>query len=110
MIGTRKRSKKLGCAAATARRGLFEGRVRVDFAREVGGAGGVVGGVDAAPAETDDSAGSGVVCPDPLGVLLVVEVGRAMGRVLGRRERLATGWKSPVGAMARSARGRRAKA
>ena len=56
MIGTRKRSKKLGCAAATARRGLFEGRVRVDFAREVGGPGGVAGGVDAAPVETVVSA------------------------------------------------------
>jgi hypothetical protein len=29
--------------------------------------------------------------------------------VIGRRERLATGWKSPVGAMARGARGRRLK-
>jgi hypothetical protein len=33
MIGTRKRSKKLGCAAATVRRGRFDGRVRLDFVR-----------------------------------------------------------------------------
>lgn len=37
--------------------------------------------------------------------------GAGLGRgVTGRRERLATAWKSPVGAMARGARGRRAKA
>ena len=75
----------------------------------VGVVGGVVGGVDAPPAE-EGVAGGGVSCSEPLGVLLVVELGRARGRVLGRRERLATGWKSPVGAMARCARERRATA
>jgi hypothetical protein len=49
---------------------------------------------------------TGVVgCDDPLGA------GAGVGRgVTGRRERLATDRKSPVGAMARGARGRRAKA
>ena len=52
--------------------------------------------------------GGVVVCPDEaLGNELVVWLGRD---VTGRRERLATAWKSPVGAMARCARERRAKA
>ena len=52
--------------------------------------------------------GGVVVCPDDaLGVEPVVGLGRDM---TGRRERLATAWKSPVGAMARCARKRRAKA
>jgi len=66
--------------------------------------------VEAVLAEAGLDAGRGVVCSDSLGVLLDAESGRAMGRVLGRRERLATGWRSPVGAMARCARERRAKA
>jgi len=65
--------------------------------------------VEAVLAEAGLDAGRGVVCSDSLGVLLDAESGRAMGRVLGRRERLATGWKL-LWAMARCARERRAKA
>src|SRR4051794_38929840 len=75
-------------------------------ARAVGAptAGVVVAGVGVAIASASVSAESGVV--SGVGVTGVV-VGRG---VTGRRERLATGWKSPVSALARHARGRRAKA
>src|SRR4051794_30240825 len=104
MIRVRYFSKNVG-SAATTRRGRFVDRLRVVVDRAGVAATGVGGGVDivsigaAAPSVVSSSAS---------------EVGTGFwgaGRgVTGRRERLATDWKSPVGAKARGARGRRRKA
>jgi len=102
MIGVRKRSMKLGWVA-TARRGRLAGFGRFERGREVGIGGGV-------PAESADAADE-LVARGSSGLAGVVESGGGveLGRVCelggvvlgrgvtGRRERLATAWKSPVG-------------
>jgi hypothetical protein len=103
MIHDRYFSKKVG-SAAMARRGLLVDRLRV----VVGGRLALELGGGVAEGEV-----SGARVPSLAGVAASAAGGGVWGAgrgVTGRRERLATDWKSPVGAMARGARGRRAKA